>query len=209
MCVIKTIDFQLFFNYSWNMNKTLHLGEVANIQSGYSFRAKVINVENGTLGVVQAKDISGLYIDEQGIAKINQDYAESRIQQDGDILLTSRGSFRAGVGRFFKPTIASSSLFTIRLTSADFLPEYIAVYLNSEAAQYYISQSAKGATIQSLLIDDLRNLPIPHVPIKNQQSIIDLQKNIEQQNKLLRRKQEIINGVLKTSVTQTIEGAIK
>jgi restriction endonuclease S subunit len=189
------------------MSKTLQLGEIANIQSGYTFRAKVVNVENGKLGVIQAKDINGLYVDEAVIARIDQEYAKTRIQQDGDILLTSRGSFRAGVAKFSMPTIASSSLFTIRLTSDDFLPEYVAVYLNSETAQYYFSQSAKGATIQSLSIDDLRNLNIPHINLENQQIIINLQRNIENQNRLLKRKQEIIDRVLKSSVTQTIEGA--
>ena len=89
------------------------------------------------------------------------------------------------------------------------MPEYVAIYLNSESAQYYISQNAKGATIQSLLVDDLRNLRIPHIPIESQKDIVGLQTNIEDQNRILRRKQEIINGVLRTSVTQTIEGAIK
>ena len=191
------------------MSKALHLSEIANIQSGYSFRVKVVNIDNGKLGVIQAKDIKGLYVDEGSLARIDQDYAESRIQQDGDILLTSRGSFRASVGKFSEATIASSSLFTIRLTSKEFLPEYVSIYLNSDAAQYYFSQSAKGATIQSLVIDDLRNLSIPHIPLENQQIIINLQRNIEDQNRLLKRKQEIVNGVLNTSISQTIEGAIK
>jgi restriction endonuclease S subunit len=189
------------------MSKTLQLGEIANIQSGYTFRAKVVNVENGKLGVIQAKDINGLYVDESVIARIDQEYAKTRIQQDGDILLTSRGSFRAGVAKLSRPTIASSSLFTIRITSDNFLPDYVAIYLNSEAAQYYFSQSAKGATIQSLSIDDLRNLSIPYIKLENQQIIVNLQRNIENQNRLLRRKQEIIDRVLKSSVTQTIEGA--
>jgi restriction endonuclease S subunit len=191
------------------MTKTLQLSELADIQSGYSFRGKVVNVSNGKLGVIQAKDISGLYVDEANIARINQEYAKTRIQQDGDILLTSRGSFRAGIGTFGTPTIASSSLFAIRLTSKDFLPEYVAIYLNSEAAQYYFSQSAKGATIKSLLIDDLRNLPMPHIPLGNQQLIISLQRNIESQNRLLKQRQEIIDRILKSSVSQTLEGAIK
>jgi len=191
------------------MNKKIRLGEVANIQSGYSFRVKIVNVDGGKLGVVQARDVAGLYIDEVGIARIDQDYAETRIQQAGDILLTSRGSFRASVGNFSKPTIASSSLFVIRLTSKQFLSEYIAIYLNSETAQYYLNQNAKGATIQSVSIDDLKNLPIPYGTLENQHIIIDLQRNVEQQNNILRRKQTIIDRILKSSVTQTVEGATK
>lgn len=191
------------------MSRTLRLSEIATIQSGYSFRVKVVSVDGGSLGVVQAKDINGLYVDEDGIAKINQPYAESRIQKTGDVLLTSRGSFRAGVSKFIKPTIASSSLFTIRLTSEDVLPEYLAIYLNSEPAQYYFSLNAKGATIQSLAITDLQNLNVPIVPLASQRIIIDLQQNVESQRNILNRKQDIINQVLKSSVAKTLEGATK
>lgn len=191
------------------MIKQFRLGEVANIQSGYSFRSKIVNVDDGKLGVVQAKDVTGLYIDEASIVRVDQDYAETRIQQAGDVLLTSRGSFRAGVCKFSRPTITSSSLFIIRPISKDFLPEYIAICLNSEASQYYLNQNAKGATIQSVSIDDLKNLSIPYISLENQRIIIDLQQNIEQQNNILRHKQTIIDRVLKSSVTQTIEGATK
>ena len=105
--------------------------------------------------------------------------------------------------------MAASSLFTIQLTSVDFLPEYVAIYLNSEAAQYHLRQCAVGATIQSILINDLRNLPVPHIKIEDQQSIINLQHNIEAQNKLLARRQQIIDEILRTSVTKTLEGATK
>lgn len=206
-CVGRNIDFILMMFYSDYMSKTLQLSAVASIQTGYSFRTKVVGVDSGKLGVIQAKDISGLYVDESNVARIDQGYAETRIQQDGDVLLTSRGSFRAGVSKFRKPTIASSSLFVIRLTSKHFLPEYVAIYLNSEAAQYYFLQSAKGATIQSLSIDDLRNLNLPYMTLENQRIIINLQRNIEDQNRLLKRKQEIIDRVLRSSITQTIEGA--
>lgn len=191
------------------MIKHFHLSEVANIQSGYSFRSKIINVDNGKLGVVQAKDVAGLYINEVDIARVNQEYAETRIQQSGDVFLTSRGSFRASIGNFDKPTIASSSLFVLRPISKDFLPEYIAIYLNSETAQYYLNQNAKGATIKSVSIEDLKNLSIPYISLEKQRIIINLQRNAEQQNNLLRCKQTIIDRILKSSVTQTTEGAAK
>lgn len=187
------------------MTKILQLGEITNIQSGYSFRSRIVNIDDGELGVVQAKDVASLYIDEADIARISQDYTENRIQQVGDVLLTSRGSFRASVGNFSRPTIASSSLFVISPISKDFLSEYIAIYLNSEASQYYLNQNAKGATIQSISIDDLKNLSIPHIPLENQRIIIDLQRNVEQQSSILRRKQTIIDRILKSSVSQTAE----
>lgn len=191
------------------MTKQFQLGELADIQSGYGFRGRIENVDNGKLGVIQARDVKGINIEEGDLIRINKDYDKARLYQQNDVVLTARGSFRAGVGKFKHPTIVSSSLFVIRLTTNKFLVEYIAIYLNSETAQYYINQNAKGATIQSISIDDLKNLSIPYISLENQRVIIDLQQNVEQQNNLLRRKQTIINNILKSSVTQTIEGATK
>lgn len=191
------------------MNSILRLYEIANIRSGYSFRVKIIDVDDGKLSVIQAGDVKGIYINEKDLVRIDEDYSPDRLCQNNDILLTSRGTFRAGLGRFGRPTIASSSLFVIRIVSKDFLPEYVAIYLNSETAQYYLDQNAKGATIQSISIDDLKNLPIPYITLENQRVIVDLQRNVEQQNSLLRRKQIVMDRILKSSVTQTIEGATK
>lgn len=188
------------------MSKTKHLNEIATTQSGYSFRGRIVHSDNGNAGVVQAKDISRLYVDEGSITRVSLDLASDRFIQEGDVLLTARGSFRAGVAKFQKPAIASASLFLIRVTDKTILPEYLAIYLNSEGAQYYFSQNAKGATIQSVAVSDLQNITVPVIPLESQQVIVDLQRNIEAQRSLLNRKQDIINEVLKTSVTRTLQG---
>lgn len=191
------------------MNTTKQLSEVANIQTGYSFRGRIVHSNNGVIGVVQAKDVNRLYPDETGITRIDINLANDRFVQDGDVLLTARGSFRAGVAKFRKPTVASASLFLVHVTTNVVLAEYLAIYLNSETAQYYFSQNAKGATIQSIAVSDLQNMNVPIIPLESQRAIIDLHRNIEAQRMLLSRKQDIINELLKTSVTKTLQGATK
>src|SRR5579883_2600296 len=133
------------------MTKQLPLGNIAEIQTGYSFRGAVKGEGRGT-AVVQARDIAGLYCSGAGLPRVEQPLAANRLLRDGDILLTSRGSFRASVAKFAVPTVASSSLYVLRITDDSILPEFLALYLNSPAAQAYFKQNAKGATIQSVSV---------------------------------------------------------
>lgn len=187
------------------MSKTIKLGEVAEIQSGYSFRGAVGNDGTGTM-VVQARDISGLIIGADLLPRVQQDFPKAKLLHEGDMLLTSRGSFRAGVARFDVPAVASSSLFTLRLRDKSYLPEFLALYLNSGQAQSYMTQSAKGATIQSLSISDLAGLSIPVLPIERQKLLVSLQQNVETQTALLRSKLNVVNEIYISAINKSLKG---
>lgn len=187
------------------MSKTIKLGEVAEIQSGYSFRGAVGNDGTGTM-VVQARDISGLIIGADHLPRVQQDFPKAKLLHEGDMLLTSRGSFRAGVARFDVPAVASSSLFTLRLRDKSYLPEFLALYLNSGQAQSYMTQSAKGATIQSLSISDLAGLSIPVLPIERQKLLVGLQQNVETQTALLRSKLNVVNEIYIGAINKSLKG---
>ena len=187
------------------MQTTLKLGEVAEIQSGYSFRGAVVDDGNGVT-VVQARDIDGLYATSDHLPKVNQAFPESRLLSQGDILLTSRGSFRSAVAKFNMPAVASSSLFTLRIKTNGYLPEFLALYLNSGQAQNYMTQSAKGATIQSLNISDLAGMSIPVVPIERQKLLVGLQQNVETQTALLRSKLDVVNEIYIGAINKSLKG---
>jgi restriction endonuclease S subunit len=191
------------------MSKTIKLSQIANIQSGYSFRGKIVDEEGATTGVLQAKDISGLYPDENTLARTRLKFSQSRVVKNGDVLLTSRGSFRAASAKFKGAVIASSSLFTVRIDNPSFLPDYVAIYLNSDPAQYYFQQNARGATIQSLTIDALREIKVPVLPVDAQQTIINLYRNVVDQQAILDRKHKIIADIFKTTVAKTLEGVTR
>ncbi|MBI1856782.1 restriction endonuclease subunit S [Candidatus Saccharibacteria bacterium] len=187
------------------MSKTIKLGEVAEIQSGYSFRGAVGDDGAGTM-VVQARDISALIIGVDHLPRLQQDFPKTKLLQKGDLLLTSRGSFRAGVARFDAPAVASSSLFTLHLRNKTYLPEFVALFLNSGQAQSYMTQNAKGATIQSLSISDLAELSLPVVPIERQKLLVGLQQNVETQTALLRSKLDVVNEIYIGAISKSLKG---
>ena len=205
LCAHKTIANSTKLVYSRTMSRTIKLGEVAEIQTGYSFRGAVGDDGAGTM-VVQARDINSLIIGADHLPRMKQVFPEAKLLRKGDMLLTSRGSFRAGVAQFDVPAVASSSLFTLRLRDNSYLPEFLALYLNSGQAQSYMTQSAKGATIQSLSISDLAGMSIPVVPIERQKLLVGLQQNVETQTALLRSKLDVVNEIYIGAINKSIKG---
>lgn len=187
------------------MSTKAKLGQIADIQSGYSFRGAVKDEGRGT-AVVQARDITNLYCSDAGLPQVKQPLAASRLLRDGDILLTSRGSFRASVAQLAAPTVASSSLYVLRVTDKSILPEFLALYLNSPAAQTYFKQNAKGATIQSVSVSDIAALNVPVVSQSQQKLLTDLQQNIEQQGALLRNKLGVIEEIYVSAFNSSLKG---
>lgn len=188
------------------MLQVTKLSSIAVIRSGYSFRGPVAHKDKGIYGVIQAKDIKGLYIDERKLIRSNQYFSEERLQKTGDILLSSRGSFRATVYGLNRPTVAASSVFVLRLTSNKFTPEFIAAYLDSAAAQNYFFQNAHGATIQSLNLDSLNNLKVPVIPVEQQHLIVGLQQNVERQKHVLQNKLLVVSKIYESAINISLEG---
>jgi len=177
---------------------TKYLKDVAEIIAGYTFRTALKPLENGLMKVVQSKNISDrFYIDNSCLTKINlQEYKTKAIIEKNDIIVTSRGSFRVGVTNGdIENTIASSSVYIIRIKDNNISSEYLAVYLNSICGQRKIKKRMTGSIIKTILRKDLENIkiPIPNQDIQNK--IINLYKNNLLQQKLLTKKKMLVNEI--------------
>ena len=189
------------------------LSEIADIVSGYTFRGSIENDPKGDIFVLQAKNIS-----------INQDILNTNdlitvsdksirnpyFLEHNDILLVSRGS---GAGSFRSAVFASddvnvmpsSSVYVIRIKDVTVLPKYVSLYLNSQDGQKTLAQIVTGASyIQSILVKNLTDFPIPIPPIHTQKSIIALHENIIDQERIFKRKQEIQKNIINASFTNLI-----
>lgn len=184
----------------------MKLSELVEVKSGYSFRGAIVDSGSG-LRVLQAKNVSSGSIDYIGLPRINDQVPSDKLLQPGDILLTSRGSFRAAAYQGDGNSVASSSLFVLRPNTDSINPEFIAVYLNSSRAQAYLNQSAKGATIKSVRIDDLSTLEVPVPSLERQKQISDFDAAVQQLRKGLVEKTRIINELHNTTVSTALEGA--
>lgn len=186
------------------------LSQLADIVSGYTFRGSIENDPKGDVFVLQAKNI----LPNQDISNTD-DFTKisgSAIRNPyfleyNDILLVSRGSglgsFRTTVFDSKAPSVMpSSSVHVLKIKDVTVLPKYISLYLNSEAGQKALLQITTGGSyIQSLSIKNLTELKIPIPPIHVQKSIIALHENIQAQEKILERKNELKRIIINATFT--------
>ena len=176
------------------------LSDIAIVRSGYTFRGAIQPDALGDAPVVQAKDINDASIDLASLPRIALKTVQAKPLTGGAVVLSARGTFRAAAISPDRPIIASSSLYTIQIIKNVITPEFLALYLNSPTAQTYFIQHATGAAIKTLLIDVLRGLPIPDVPMDRQQSCVALSQNIRRQRQVLESQvalnQTIINQLI-------------
>lgn len=175
-----------------------NIKNIASVIAGYTFRTALKSHKNGLMSVVQAKDILGaFYIAKDNLSKIDlQEYQTRAMIEKNDIIISSRGSFRASIIKNnMTNAIASSSVYILRVEDKNILPEYLAIFLNSVDGQKKIKKKMTGSVIKTILRKDLENVKIP-IPSKDiQNKIIDLYRNNQNQQKLLDRKKILINQI--------------
>jgi len=179
------------------------LSGIADIKTGYNFRTSLHNNPKGNIFVLQAKNIETdqEISDLSSFTKIADDNIKSPTLQYDDIVLVARGagiqSFRSTVIKSRENIIPSSSVHSIRIISDIIIPEYLSLYLNSEAGQKKIIDIASGGSyIKNISRKDLMELEIYTPSLETQKTIINLHENIEKQKAILRKKQEINEKIL-------------
>lgn len=194
------------------MQKKLH--QIANISSGYTFRGSIKDDPQGSILVLQAKNISANQnvSDLSELVKVSDKGIRSPyFLEHNDVLIVSRGSgqgsFRSGIFTSHeKNVMPSSSVHVIRVNDVNVLPKYLSLYLNSEIGQKSIINIVSGGSyIQSVLVKNLMELGIPIPPMHTQKSIIALNENMEDQEKLLKRKQEIKQTIINATFANLIK----
>ena len=192
----------------------MKLHDVATVIAGYTFRGAIKSDNNGDMYVFQAKDlIQGEPLEDVGtLTRIFRDaLGYSGYLQHDDVLLIARGmksgAFRSTVfASDASNVIASSSVHVIRITGSDVLPEYVSHYLNSREGQDNLSQIISGSYIGDLTRSELEKIKIPIPPIQKQEVLLNLYRNMREQQKILNRKskinQNIINETFKNLTTK-------
>lgn len=171
----------------------MKLRDIAKIQIGYQFRAKVENTPDGDLHVIQIKDIDDdNLLNTEDLYKVKIDkFSEKYLVDKGDILFLSRGTrnFATPINVHLHNTIAISYFYIIRLKKPRIIPEYLAWYINQQPAQNYIKSHARGSGILLIPKADFEQLKVSVPPVEVQKTIIKLDN--------LRREEEYLIDSLK------------
>lgn len=187
--------------------KNKQLKEVAEVILGYTFRSKLEKQTDGDVLVLQARNIiEDLLIREDDLLRV--DLGNNRTNafaKNNDVVLSSRGSFKAAVMKTDSSSIvASSSVYLLRLITDRVLPEYLAIYLNSDFAQKQIKEKITGVVINALLKRNVEELEIVIPNIEVQKKVISIYYNNLLYQKLLIKKQLLNSQINKGLINKLI-----
>jgi restriction endonuclease S subunit len=185
-----------------DITKYKPLKELAIIKQGYSYRTFLENNPAGNVSIILPKDI-----DEKGnistdnLLKINISIIkEGTLLKKGDIIISNKGRFTAGVIKNDDiALIAGGNFFIIRLT-AKINPHYLEFYLNSFAGQKQISKLQGITTTKILTKSFCQDLQIPIISEEKQETfgaIYLLNKKADFLNQKIRKLKNImLNNLL-------------
>ena len=173
----------------------LKIKDMADIQIGYQFRKKIKTEPDGTHAIIQMRDFDdNNNLNYRELSRVNLPVLPDKyLVNKNDVLFLSRGhsNFAFAITDPLERTIVASYFFILKVTSEKVLPEYLAWCINQAPAQKHLHSSARRGTHMPLVpksaFEDLK----VHVPdIKTQKSIVELNRLLDRENKLIRTLQE-------------------
>lgn len=184
----------------------IKLNSLEEVILGHTFRGAILEESSGNCYVLQAKNIKAEGDLSHEFTRINLEFSRAKgIVKDGDVILSNRGTFRAAVYRGNqKNIIAASSVYILRVKKHQILPEYLAIYLNSEVGQNALQNLNRGTLIKSLAKSDLLELSIPLPTPEKQKIIIAIQVNYIARKKLYAEKSELHQNIASYAINYLV-----
>lgn len=159
---------------------TKKLSDFSEIRSGGTPSRKNASYFNGAIPWITTVALGKIYINERDAVERITDQAvresATKIIEANSILF----GVRVGVGKAsinLCPICASQDVVGISLKDKSFVSEYLLFSLNSFLSVF--SMSKRGATIQGITSNVIKNLKIPAPDIKLQQKFADLVQKVE------------------------------
>lgn len=182
--------------------KSTLLKNISKIQTGYALRAKLLEDPNGSMSILQMKDVQPEGIKWQSLAAISPIgrklpyYLHSE-----DVIFCGRGTKIFAVPVLIQSeNVAAGQQFFV-LTPKEGIPaEYIAWYINSKHGQRYFWKNAGASLIINVTKDVLENCPIYLPSVEELITFTKLIKSTELERRkytqLKDKRQELLEGII-------------
>jgi len=186
---------------------TSQLKDLANVRTGVTLRTAVTPVENGSINIIQVKDVSNSNeINYPEITKTElKNIKQDQFLKKGDILLRGKGQNRgAAIFELDEDNYqAANQFWIISATSNVLLPEYLHWFLNQKRTQHLLARSSQGpttTTISSAITSSaINNLEVIVPTMEKQQIIAKLQKAYREEEKLIKQlinnREQMMNAI--------------
>lgn len=170
------------------------LSEIAEVVSGVYLQAEPY----GNISYLQIKDLLS-ESPEKTASKVTLSPKNERyLLAKGDLLFAGKGTtYLCKVFDLDIPAIASTTLYIIRLTSKDILPDYLCWYLNQPSIMAVMKAQQVGTGTPLIHKQVVENLEIPIPDLNTQQRIVELAKLQTREKELyqaLAEKRELITS---------------
>ena len=168
----------------------LKIKGLATVQMGYSFRSRLETSEDGSVAVIQMKDLlddNTVYCD--CLARIDMDdIKEHHLVRRGDLVFRSRGLVATSAVLLEDPgkAVVAAPLLRIRVAKPDkVLPEYLNWYISQRDAQIFLTSRAKGTVQKMISKQAIEDLEIALPSLEKQKTIVELASLVAREQTLL------------------------
>jgi hypothetical protein len=169
---------------------------------GYPFRSRLEHDVNGTIAVVQMKDIdetSLLHVEDA--VRVNlADVKTHHLIRQGDLVFRSRGQTNSAalVSADVGPAVLAAPMLLIR--PIEVLPAYLLWHINLPAVQATLAAQAEGTSVRMISKAALEQLVIAVPPLETQRRIVEIGElaclEARITTELMDRRKALIDGVL-------------
>ena len=182
------------------------LKDISTIHAGYALRGKIPEDPNGSMKILQMKDVQPEGIKWGSLTLMNPIGKRAPyFLQKGDVIFSGRGT-----KIFAKPIIihpdkvAAGPQYFVICPNKDVPAKYLAWYINSSAGQKYFWTNAGGTSIINVTREVLENLPI-RIPSKRDMDIFIKYINaIDEENKKFStiqiKRQKLLESIISESM---------
>ncbi|MEW6711977.1 MAG: restriction endonuclease subunit S [Candidatus Riflebacteria bacterium] len=189
----------------------IKLKKMADAQTGYSFRVRIEPDSNGSLAVIQMKDLrADNTVDLSSLTRVDLPELKSHhLVEPGDLIFRSRGLETSAAMLSENPgqAIVSAPLLRIRVKkAAKILPEYLNWYLSQSPAQAYFNSYAIGTAQKIINKEVLEELEIFVPTLRMQKKIVELAALAESEQKLTEKISEKRKQYVSALLMQAAKG---
>ena len=183
------------------LSKTLK--DIARVQMGLSFRSRIEPEADGTIAVVQMRDLTeDNKLSQRKLITVKMDGLNGRhLVKCNDLIFRSRGqtTTAAIIDTEIGPAIVAAPLLRIRVTSEHVLPEYLCWFVNQPSAQAFLHSRATGTAMTVIGKAALDALEVPLPALETQERIVALADLSNKEQRLMRelaaKKEKLVRGI--------------
>ncbi len=182
--------------------KSKKLKDIALVQMGLSFRARIEPEADGNVAVIQMRDLTeDNKLDHSNLTTINiNDINERHLVECKDLVFRSRGRTTTAAIIDQEPgqAVVAAPLFLIRATSEKLLPEYLYWFINLPSSQAFLHSRATGTMMIMIGKSALDALEIPLPNLEIQEQIVALADLLNKEQRLMKNLAEQKEKLVKT-----------